>query len=253
MLDYTQFGFAFDIFSALNSVFSVMIYVNDTYEDQASDQVRCGELRWLACSTAMPLTLYLQVFIDLVSFFFLFLCASPFPFFPPPQGWTHFAEISVAVFFLIEYILRLLAAEERLGYIFIIPALVDMVTTLPVLIPLVGGGGSDNGFTFFRVLRLLRVMRVLRIHKLVTISDSLVQRQLFNIAYTVFVLVFCAAGLFHNVEGGSEWEIGDEIRQLTFHDAVYMTIITVGIARILFFSFLFFFSTSLGHCFCMCV
>ena len=102
-----------------------------------------------------------------------------------------------------------------------------MITTLPVLIPLVGGGGSDNGFTFFRVLRLLRVMRILRIHKLVTISDSLVQRQLFNIAYTVFVLVFCTAGLFHNVEGGSEWEIGDEIRSLSFHNAVYMTIITV--------------------------
>ena len=44
VLDYSKFGFVFDILSTVISFFSVVIYVLETYQDHSSEKVGRSEL-----------------------------------------------------------------------------------------------------------------------------------------------------------------------------------------------------------------
>lgn len=62
-------------------------------------------------------------------------------------------ERGVLVFFAIEYMLRIYAAEDRWRYIRSFNGIVDLITVLPLLV-------AENSMVIIRILRLARVIRV---------------------------------------------------------------------------------------------
>lgn len=79
-----------------------------------------------------------------------------------------------AVIFIIDYILRLLTADYKLGkkgwsfliYPFTPMALIDLAAILPTIF------GMANGFRLLKILRLPRTLRVFRVFKLLRYSRS---------------------------------------------------------------------------------
>lgn len=81
-------------------------------------------------------------------------------------NWVEGGIISL---FTLEYVLRLWAAEKRLGFAFSFFGIIDLLTILPTLLTL----GVDG-----RPLRAFRLVRVFRIFKLVRYSDAVERIQI---------------------------------------------------------------------------
>lgn len=81
-------------------------------------------------------------------------------------NWVEGAIIGLFTF---EYVLRLWAAEKRLGFAFSFFGMIDLLTILPALLTL----GVDG-----RPLRAFRLVRVFRILKLVRYSDAIERIQI---------------------------------------------------------------------------
>ena len=71
------------------------------------------------------------------------------------------------------------------------------------------------------MLRVLRVVRLLQVYRLRTISDSRLHRQVLALIFTIFSLIFCAAGVIQVVET----ELGDA--EMPFHTAFYFVVVTI--------------------------
>jgi voltage-gated potassium channel len=147
-------------------------------------------------------------------------------------------EIVTVIIFIIDYILRWITADYRLGdkglsfvlYPLTGWAIIDLLSILPGLHLLA------NGFKIFRVTRLLRIVRVL---KLVRYSDkfSLLGRVVYKerkVLWAVFVIavfyVFLTALIMFNAEPRINPVTG-EVTFRDFFDALYwatVTLTTVG-------------------------
>lgn len=147
-------------------------------------------------------------------------------------------ETVTVIIFIIDYILRWITADYRLGdkalsfvmYPFTAWAIIDLLSILPGL-HLLGGG-----FKIFRLSRLLRIVRVL---KLVRYSDkfSLLGRVIYKerkVLWAVFMIavfyVFLTALIMYNVEPRVNPLTGEYTFE-GFFDALYwatVTLTTVG-------------------------
>jgi voltage-gated potassium channel len=120
--------------------------------------------------------------------------------------------------FAIEYLFRLIAAPDKLKYIFSFYSLIDLIAILPVLT-----GVTD--VSFIRILRWFRILRLLRfiegkalLGNLDREDSSIVTRILF----TIFSIIFIYSGLIYQVEHSvNPKEFG------TFFDAVYFAVVTM--------------------------
>ncbi len=78
-----------------------------------------------------------------------------------PLLWT--VEVSFALFFTVEYLLRWYAAERRWRYPFTFLALIDLLAIVPTLLMLSTQAMALRLVRTFRILRLLRLIRLLRL------------------------------------------------------------------------------------------
>jgi voltage-gated potassium channel len=96
-------------------------------------------------------------------------------------------EIIIVAIFTIEYLLRVLVADRRLGFIFSFYGLVDLAAILPFYLPL----GID--------LRSIRIVRLLRLFRLAEIARySKAVRRLtvaFRLAREELILFLCASAI----------------------------------------------------------
>ena len=138
--------------------------------------------------------------------------------------WT--TEVAIAAVFLVEYGLRLYAAEDRLAEFLDAYALVDLVAILPTLaivaLPLSPAVASAG---FLRVVRVVRVLRFYRFTRdaeffFGTLSDNALRAM--KLGLTVLVLFFVAAGLFYSAEHAANPEVE------TFGDAFYYVVVTLS-------------------------
>ncbi|KAK3233190.1 hypothetical protein CYMTET_56486 [Cymbomonas tetramitiformis] len=130
-----------------------------------------------------------------------------------------FSELACAIFFFIEFLI-MHASERVIWYLLSFPALVDMLTIFPVILQLADSQSNTN-LSFLRMVRLMRMMRllrILRVHRLMQHSDSEIHRHVFVLVFTVVSVIFCTAGLLQMVD----------TQDLEFHDALYLTVITVS-------------------------
>ena len=72
------------------------------------------------------------------------------------EGALRWGEILIVAIFSLEYVLRIVAAERKLAFIFSLPGLVDLLSIAPFYV-----GGFDTRWV--RALRLLRLVRVLKL------------------------------------------------------------------------------------------
>lgn len=112
-------------------------------------------------------------------------------------------ETACSFVFLFEFIVRTYAARHRLLHLFSLESAVDFITIAPNLLQISFSrirGSTHLDFGFFRFVRILKLLRILRVHRLLDHSDSLVQRKVMVLIFTMLSLVFCAAGGFLETE-----------------------------------------------------
>lgn len=107
-------------------------------------------------------------------------------------------EVFVVVVFTIEYLLRIILSEKKLGYIFSFYGIIDLLSILPFYLT---ATVSLQALKMLRLLRLLRILKLVRYNAaLARISKAvyLVKEELtlFSIV-TVMLLYLSAMGIYH--------------------------------------------------------
>ncbi len=134
-----------------------------------------------------------------------------FPESEPYEHWILAIETVTVIFFMIDYILRIVTAEylyedqegmtpgkARLKFIFSWAGLVDFLSCVPFFVA--SGGGA------LRMFRIIRILRVFRIHHyadpLRVIGDVLHKKkgQLLSSCFIVFILMVASSLLMYNFE-----------------------------------------------------
>ncbi|SER27358.1 ion transporter [Natrinema salaciae] len=137
--------------------------------------------------------------------------------------WT--SEVAIAVVFLVEYVLRLYGASNRLEEFSDPYAVVDLIAILPTFLVLFLPGAVVANVGFLRVVRVVRVLRFYRFTQdaeffFGTISDNALRA--LKLLLTVLVLLFVSAGLFYSAEHAANPEV------TTFADAFYYVVVTLS-------------------------
>jgi voltage-gated potassium channel len=152
--------------------------------------------------------------------------AQTYPTAPATSALLWDLEVAVAGVFLLEYVLRLYGAQDRLSEASDPYTVVDLVAILPTLAVLVSplsAVAANVGF-----LRVVRVVRVLRFYRFTrdaefffgTVSDNALRA--LKLLTTVLVIFFVSAGLFYSVEHTANPDVS------TFGDAFYYTVVTLS-------------------------
>ena len=138
--------------------------------------------------------------------------------------WT--LEVGIALVFLVEYVLRIYGARNRVTEFLNGYTMVDLIAILPTLLvfllPL-SVGALNIGF--LRVVRIVRVLRFYRFTKdeeffFGTVSDNTLR--VMKLLLTVLVLLSASAGLFYSAETAVNPKVSN------FGDAFYYTVVTLS-------------------------
>jgi hypothetical protein len=149
-----------------------------------------------------------------------------------------FADLALAVFFALHWMLRLWISEERLPFVFSFGSLIDLLTTVPTFVSVIlataafrsGSGDTVPAFAFLRVFRVLRVVRLFTITRADSPSAlaSEVSRAAALLGFTFVTFIVLAATLFYEIE---RRDPESENKDITFGEALYwgcVTLTTVG-------------------------
>lgn len=142
------------------------------------------------------------------------------------RGLLWSLEVGIALVFLVEYILRLYGARDRVAEFLNGYTMVDLIAILPTLLVVglpISVGALNIGF-----LRVVRIVRVLRFYRFTqdaefffgTVSDNSLRTM--KLLLTMLVLLSASAGLFFSAESGANPDIS------TFGDAFYYTVVTLS-------------------------
>ncbi len=103
------------------------------------------------------------------------------------RRFLRISEIVISLVFTVEYALRLLAAENKLGYIFSFYGIIDLLAILPFYLSL----GID--LRAIRAFRLLRIFRLLKLSRYNKAAHRFARA--FSIAKEEIILFSCVAGV----------------------------------------------------------
>jgi hypothetical protein len=148
--------------------------------------------------------------------------------------------VALAVYFLFNWMLELVLSQARVRQLFSSQAIVDVLTSVPVLVA-VFAGQSISSINFLRLYRLLgitRVLRPIRLHRLAKISpgEDAVQVQMIRLGGYLLSTVFLATGLVQALadNDAAAWKSTTELgTRMAFHDALYYIVITFSTGEFL--------------------
>jgi len=152
--------------------------------------------------------------------------AQTYPLSPTVEGLLWDLEVAIAVVFLVEYLLRLYGARNRLAEFLNAYTMVDLIAILPTFaLLLLPGSALVLNVGFLRVLRVVRVLRFYRFTRdaeffFGTVSDNTLR--VMKLLLTVLVVFFVSAGLFYSVEEAANPLVD------TFGDAFYYVVVTLS-------------------------
>ncbi|MCY2687720.1 ion transporter [Salinimicrobium sp. TH3] len=115
------------------------------------------------------------------------------------------AEWIITAVFTVEYILRIVVINRPARYIFSFYGIVDLLSTLPSYLAILGGG--HNLLFAVRALRLLRIFRVLKITRYIGESDKLLRAlknsraKILVFLYAVIIMCVIMGTVMYLVEG----------------------------------------------------
>lgn len=108
--------------------------------------------------------LILEDILALVTIFSLFMIAlETVPNLESHKSLFYKIEVFVVMIFSIEYIVRIITAKNKFGYIFSFYGIADLLSILPTLLGL-------GNFVFLKTLRLIRISRLFRVINIYNIS-----------------------------------------------------------------------------------
>lgn len=135
--------------------------------------------------------------------------------------WLKIAEFTVVGLFLIEYVLRIITAKNKLKYIFSIYGLIDLFSILPSIITI-------EGLNFLRALKVLRILRFVRMLEDNTFffgNISRFQLQAVKTIFTVFTILFVSSGFIYVAESTSN---NTAVMIHNFPEAFYFVVTTLS-------------------------
>ncbi len=144
--------------------------------------------------------------------------AETYPLDPALRSLVSKIDFIILSIFAIEYILRWIAAPDKIKYLFSFYSLIDLIAIFPVLTGLVD-------FSFVRILRWFRILRLIRLIEGKALLGNLDREDssiVTRILFTIFSIVFIYSGLIYQVEHlVNPKDFG------TFFDAVYFAVVTM--------------------------
>lgn len=130
----------------------------------------------------------------------------------------HNVDIALALFFVIEYALRLWSSKDKIDFCLSFYSIVDLLSIIPTFL-----GSFGMGY-----LRLLRVFRILRFSRYLDDEFfffgelSKIHLQFLKVAFSVITIVFIFSGFIHFLEHTQNPKIQ------TWGDACYFIVITMS-------------------------
>lgn len=105
-------------------------------------------------------------------------------------------EYIITVVFIIEYVIRIICAENKIKFIFSFYGLIDLIAILPILL----GMFNLNFVRIFRLLMLMKIMKIVRYSKSLNIFFKAiisVKEQLIMFTFlSLFVIYLSATGIY---------------------------------------------------------
>ena len=131
-------------------------------------------------------------------------------------------QLFCVIVFTIEYVLRILVADKKLGYIFSFYGIIDLVAILPFFLSL----GVD-----LRSLRIVRIFRLFRVIKMMRYSRALRRFQLaLKIAREELLVFFIATCILFFVAGAGIYRFENPVQPEVFtsvFSSMYWAVITL--------------------------
>lgn len=139
-------------------------------------------------------------------------------------------EVLFASIFLVDYVATIVAADNRLSYVFSFVGMADLLSILPVLSIWLE---QSKNFGFTRFLRVFKAVRVLRLNNIVSeqqlakgnSAQAKVTRRAISLALSLFGIIFVCSGAVHTLqflEDGAATEGNPAFdHHMDFHDAFY--------------------------------
>lgn len=170
---------------------------------------------------------------DIIMLSAIVVSVVPLAFKEPPAVYRY-TDVITTVLFVVDYFLRLITADYKLGkhgavsflrYPFTVWAIIDLISILPAITVL------NNGFKLFRLFRMVRALRVFRVFKTLRYSKSIIviaevikksRDALYAVCTFAVAYTLITALIIFNVEGDTF---------STFFEAVYwatVSLTTVG-------------------------
>ena len=187
------------------------------------------------CKTAFGKII--DIFIILLNLFIcLILVIETYPFSEATRRLLWQLEVVIVIFFIVEYVARLYAAENRDRQLIDVYSIIDLIAILPTLsmifLPLIGITLNIGFIRFIRAFRTFRIFRFLRFTADGDFFFGSITPQLLKVTrlfLTILMVFFISSSLFYYVESNLNPDVKN------FGDALYFTIValtTVGFGDI---------------------
>ncbi len=188
------------------------------------------------CKTALGKII--DIFIILLNLFIcLILVIETYPVSEATRRLLWQLEVVIVIFFIIEYVARLYAAQNRLRQLADVYSIIDLIAILPTLsmifLPLIGITLDIGFIKFIRAFRTFRIFRFLRFTADGDFFFGSITPQLLKVTrlfLTMLMIFFISSGLFFYVESNLNPNVKN------FGDAFYFTVValtTVGFGDII--------------------
>ena len=187
------------------------------------------------CKTAFGKII--DIFIIILNLFIcLILVIETYPVSEATRRLLWQLEVVIVVFFIVEYVARLYAAQNRARQLVDVYSIIDLIAILPTLsmifLPLIGITLDIGFIRFIRAFRTFRIFRFLRFTADGDFFFGSITPQLLKVTrlfLTILMIFFISSGLFFYVESNLNPDVKN------FGDSLYFTIValtTVGFGDI---------------------
>ena len=188
------------------------------------------------CKTALGKII--DIFIIFLNLFIcLILVVETYPVSEATRQLLWQLEVVIVIFFIIEYVARLYASQDRLRQLVDVYSIIDLIAILPTLsvifLPLIGITLDIGFIRFIRAFRTFRIFRFLRFAADGDFFFGSITPQLLKVTrlfLTILMIFFISSGLFFYVES----DLNPNVKN--FGDAFYFTVValtTVGFGDII--------------------
>ncbi|MBC8433865.1 MAG: ion transporter [Desulfobacterales bacterium] len=188
------------------------------------------------CKTALGKII--DIFIIFLNLFIcLILVVETYPVSEATRQLLWQLEVVIVIFFIIEYVARLYASQNRLRQLGDVYSIIDLIAILPTLsvifLPLIGITLDIGFIRFIRAFRTFRIFRFLRFAADGDFFFGSITPQLLKVTrlfLTILMIFFISSGLFFYVES----DLNPNVKN--FGDAFYFTVValtTVGFGDII--------------------